>query len=69
MIIGAGGHGRVVDEVAEACGYRVSFFDAQPREGVVGTASDIDGVKDSFDEFFVGIGNNSKRQSLREELE
>lgn len=55
--------------MAEACRYRVSFFDDQPREGVMGTVSDIDGVKDSFEEFFVGIGNNSKRQSLREELE
>lgn len=69
LIIGAGGHGRVVAEVAEACGYKVSFLDDQPSEGVVGTLSDIDDVKESYDEFFVGIGNNSKRQSLQEELE
>lgn len=69
LIIGAGGHGRVAAEVAEACGYKVSFLDDQPGEGVVGTLSDIDAVKESYDEFFVGIGNNSKRQSLQEELE
>lgn len=69
LIIGAGGHGRVVGEVAEACGYEIAFLDDQPGEGVIGTVSDIDGVKNSFDEFFVGIGNNSKRQALQEELE
>ncbi len=69
LIIGAGGHGRVAAEVAEACGYMVSFLDDQPGEGVVGTLSDIDDVKESYYEFFVGIGNNCKRQSLQEELE
>ena len=69
LIIGAGGHGRVVGEVAEACGYEISFLDDQPGDGVIGTVADIDGVKDSFDEFIVGIGNNSKRQALQEELE
>ena len=69
LIIGAGGHGRVASEVAEACGYKVSFLDDQSGKGVVGTLSDIEEVKDLFDEFFVGIGNNSKRQSLQEELE
>lgn len=69
LIIGAGGHGRVAAEVAEACGYKVSFLDDQPSEGVVGALSDIDAVKESYDEFFVGIGNNSKRKFLHEELE
>lgn len=69
LIIGAGGHGRVAAEVAEACGYKVLFLDDQPGEGVVGALSDIDAVKESYDVFFVGIRNNSKRQSLQEELE
>ena len=69
LVLGAGGHGRVVAEVAEACGYEVSFLDDQPSEGVIGTLSDINDVKERFDEFFVGIGNNSKRKSLQEELE
>ena len=34
-----------------------------------GTLSDIDAVKESYDEFLIGIGNNGKRQSLQEELE
>lgn len=69
LILGAGGHGKVVAEVAEACGYRVSFLDDKPGKDVIGSLSDIDDVKESFDEFFVGIGNNSKRQSLQHELE
>ena len=68
LIIGAGGHGRVVAEVAEACGYEVAFLDDQPGDGVIGKVSYIDVVKDSYDEFVVGIGNNSKRQALQEEL-
>lgn len=69
LIIGAGGHGRVVGEVAEACGYEIAFLDDQPGDGVIGAVADIDGVKDPFDEFIVGIGNNSKRQALQEDLE
>lgn len=69
LIIGAGGHGRVVAEVAKACGYEVALLDDQPGEYVIGTISDLDFVKGSFDEFFVGTGNNRKRQHLQEELE
>lgn len=69
LIIGAGGHGRVVGEVAEACGYEIAFLDDQSGNGVIGTVSDIDSVKKSSDEFFIGIGNNSMRKALQEELE
>ena len=54
LILGASGYGRVSTEVAEACGYEVSFLYDQSGEEIVGTLFDIDEVKESFDEFLVG---------------
>lgn len=68
-IIGAGGHGRVLADIAEAMGYRdIAFLDAEfpnfVRSGVwdvVGTPSDID-----EGEYALGIGDNQTRMSLLE---
>ena len=62
LIIGAGGHGRVVSEVAKACGYDFAFLDDQPSERVVGKILELEKFKDQHVEFFVGIGNNNIRR-------
>lgn len=70
-IIGAGGHGRVLADIAQAMGYSdIAFLDAAfpefARSGVwdvVGTPSDIDDGKYAF-----GIGDNQTRLSMLESI-
>ncbi len=69
LIIGAGGHGRVVAETAQACGYEVSFLDDKAGDGVVGSISDLEEFVDKYDGFFVGIGNNKMRHDLYDRLQ
>lgn len=68
VIIGAGGHGRVVADVAKLCGYNEMIFlddGASPLSS--GRISDYPIYRDSFD-FIVAIGNNSVRRRLQSEL-
>lgn len=67
-IFGASGHGRVVADVAECCGWEVIFFDdATPKQGATlglpygGTFIDLLRCKEHFDGAFVAIGNNRIR--------
>lgn len=69
LIIGAGTHGRVVAEVARACGYIVSFLDDRPCEDVIGPINELPNYLDSFDACFIGIGNNAVRRRFQERLE
>lgn len=70
-IIGAGGHGCVLADIAEAMGYTdIAFLDAKyptlTRSGVwnvIGTPADIDG-----NEYALGIGNNKTRTTLLESI-
>lgn len=68
LILGAGGHGRVVAEIAALLGYEVSFLDDKPGMGVVGRIGDIGEFKGSYDEYIVGIGNNKIRHELQDKL-
>lgn len=69
LIIGAGGHGKVVAEVAEDCGYeKIAFLDDN-KSDVLGKTDDIEKFKDQFEYGFVGIGNNKFRGELIERLE
>jgi len=70
FIFGASGHGKVVAEIAEACGYNnVSFFDDRwpgftriGRWDVVGdTATLLTHGKDNSP-FIIAVGNNSVRE-------
>jgi sugar O-acyltransferase (sialic acid O-acetyltransferase NeuD family) len=70
-IVGAGGHGRVVADCAEACGWRsVVFFDnARPsgRNGdwpIEGTEADLRGRRETFDGFVIGVGRNDLRLAM-----
>lgn len=70
LIIGAGGHGRVVAEVAAACGYqKIDFLDDRPAEGVVGSIAGLESNAIRYDDVIVAIGNNKIRAKIQERLE
>lgn len=68
LIIGSGGHGRVVAETAEACGYtQINFIDDN-SEIAIGKIADLKKLTDEYKEVFVGIGNNRFRAQLIDKL-
>ncbi len=70
LIIGAGGHGRVVAEVAEATGkYEVIRFVDDNCQDAVGKISDLAVLHENYDSAFVGIGDNRLRGVLIRQLE
>lgn len=69
LIIGAGGHGKVVKEVAEAVGYdKIAFLDDNSEEAV-GKIADSKQFVQEYQAAFVGIGNNKFRNELLQRLE
>lgn len=69
LIIGAGGHGKVVKEIAEALGYKnIAFLDDNSAEAI-GKIADSKAFVNQFQEAFVGIGNNKFRGELLVRLE
>ena len=69
LIIGAGGHGKVVKEISEALGYaRIAFLDDNCTEAI-GKIADSKAFVDEYQEAFVGIGNNKFRGELLKRLE
>lgn len=69
VIIGAGGHGKVIANIAKLNGYKdIVFLDDNSEKKecglypIVGTTKDIE--KYSNDQFIVGIGNNKVRRKL-----
>lgn len=69
LIIGAGGHGRVVAEVAEDCGYtQIAFLDDNSPDAI-GKIADLEKFRNQFEYAFVGIGNNRFRAELIDRLE
>lgn len=70
LILGAGGHGRVVKEVAEAIGKygKIDFVDDH-SDIAVGKVSDLESLHEIYDSAFVGIGDNHLRNELIYKLE
>ena len=72
IIIGAGGHGKVIADIAVKNGYtKLAFLDdAAIGEcmgfPIVGTCSDIELLDDGCNDFIIGIGNNSVRKMIAE---
>ncbi len=69
VIIGAGGHGRVVADIAKACGDTViGFLDdsntANNKVNIIGTSADAIEFCDSETELFVAIGNCKVREKI-----
>lgn len=68
IIIGAGGHGRVVSDIAKLHGYKkVDFLDDCDNEGVIGKVAEFVKYIDEAD-FVVAIGNSSIRQRIQSQL-
>ena len=68
LIIGAGGHGQVVSEVAEDCGYTDIAFIDDNSEKAIGRISDLENFKEEYADAFIGIGNNKLREQLSEKI-
>ncbi len=69
VIIGAGGHGRVVADIVESCGDIVlGFLDDsdKPNEkvNVIGKSGDASKYCDGMTEFFVAVGSAKVRENI-----
>lgn len=69
LIIGAGGHGKVVKEAAEAIGgyEKIDFVDDNSVEAV-GKIKDLEWLYEEYDLAFVGIGDCCLRKGLIQKL-
>lgn len=69
LIIGAGGHGIVIKEIAEDTGAfeKIDFIDDN-SDLAIGKTSDLNGLHTAYDSAFVSIGNNEFRSKLLSEL-
>lgn len=70
LIIGAGGHGKVVKEVAEALAIydKIDFVDDN-AEVAIGKTEDLPHLRVDYEAAFVGIGNNKLRQEILAKLQ
>lgn len=68
IIIGAGGHGRVVSEIAKLNGYeKIDFLDDSDKQTSVGKEADY--IKYiGYNDFIVAIGNNTVRMKIQSDL-
>ena len=72
VIIGAGGHGKVIADIALKNGYsNISFVDDRTIDDcmgfpVVGKIAVIEALNDGQTDFVIGIGNNSVRKEIAE---
>jgi len=65
LILGAGGHGHVVAEIARSCGYtgQIAFLDdGQSGVDILGKCADFLSFTDRFPVMFPAIGSNAIRQ-------
>ena len=69
LIIGAGGHGQVVKEIAEACGYEQIDFLDDKAQNAVGKVNEAPYLAPHYDGVVIGIGNNTIRHVIAEKLE
>lgn len=75
LIIGAGGHGEVVQEVALSMvaqfgiGYeKIAFLD-DDAESAIGPIKDLESFAQDFDDAFCAIGNNAFRKTIIERIQ
>ena len=72
VIIGAGGHGKVVADTALKIGYTsICYIDDHASGNVmgfpiVGTSADIERLNDGNTDFIIGVGNNAVRKMIAE---
>ncbi len=68
LLIGAGGHGKVVAEVARDCGYEEIAFMDDNSEEAIGKISEMEKLSSLYKEAFVAIGNNQVRGEILAQL-
>jgi hypothetical protein len=72
IIIGAGGHGKVIADAALKNGYaNICYIDDHATGDVmgfpiIGTSADIERLNDGITDFVIGIGNNATRKLIAE---
>ena len=65
LIIGAGGHGKVVKEVAQAvCQFEKIDFVDDNSELAIGKIADLHRLRETYDAAFPAIGNNKVRREV-----
>ena len=75
IIIGAGGHGKVIADNALKNGYTDICFVDDRATGkcmdfpIVGTSADIEKLNDGNTDFIIGIGNNAVRKKIAEKYD
>ncbi len=75
IIIGAGGHGKVIADSAIKNGYTDIFFVDDNSTGecmgfpIVGTCADIEKLNDDNTDFVIGIGNNATRKMIAQKYD
>lgn len=66
LILGAGGHGQVVKEIAEASGYdTVAFLDDKAPDAI-GKMNEAPYLAPNYDGVIIAIGNNALRRDITE---
>ena len=71
LILGSGGHGQVVKEIAIACGYEaeaIAFLDDKATSAV-GKINEAPYLAPNYDGVIIAIGNNALRRDIAEKLE
>ena len=72
IIIGAGGHGKVIADIAIKNGYtEICYLDDEATGEcmgfpIIGKSSDVDHLDDGNTDFIIGIGNNRSRMLIAE---
>lgn len=75
IIVGAGGHGKVLADNALKNGYTdISFIDDNLKDEclgfpVIGAVSEAESFNDGKTDFVIGIGNNGTRKSIAEKFD
>lgn len=75
VIIGAGGHGKVIADIALKNGYKDVCFVDDHATGevmglpVIGVCEDITHLNDGHTDFVIGIGNNAVRKAIAEKYD
>lgn len=73
IVIGAGGHGKVISEIAYMNGYEEIFFmdDTKVYEedcNIIGTLNDVEHLNPEEYDFIVAIGDNEIRKLIQKKL-
>ena len=72
VIVGAGGHGKVIADIAAKNGYTdIAFLDDNSIGNcmgfsIIGKCNDIEKLNDGNTDFVIGIGNNNIRKDIAE---